>query len=145
MHLSSCCLFGPLVGFLSNGKNKQTTAKYHPPSAADPSLPCLGLSRCSHQTFTPNLLAPQTQIRHSFFSAPVRVLLICIPPPCSFIINLQVERRGEAVEQRGGWRRGGTSLPPSALDLLDKSYFAPISERRRRCALAPAHLLLPYL
>lgn len=39
---------------------------------ADPSIPSLGLSRCSHQTFTPNLPATQTQIQHSF-SAPVHV------------------------------------------------------------------------
>lgn len=70
VRLSSCCLFGPLVGFLNNSKKKQTTAKYHPPSAADPSLPCLGLSRCSHQTFTPNLLAAPNTDSAFFFPRP---------------------------------------------------------------------------
>lgn len=47
------------------------------------------------------------------------------------------------MEQRDGWRRGGTSLPPSALDLLDKSCFASIwatvdlLERRRQCVCTP--------
>lgn len=120
----------------------QTTTKYPPSSVADPSLPSLGLSRYSHQTFTPNLLV----LKHRFciLFRPRSRWLICIPPPCSFIINLQVERRGEAVEQRGGGRRGGGSLPLSALDLLSKSDFSPISAAL--CAVCQCtNLLLPYL